>query len=156
MNLVQTSQDGGDPFCETLQRMVAAVFIMSDVNGDMSETVSAGELSATFDWLSQDPENEELLPIESAVIWVMQPLGSIVDEFGGAEAIISMVDADGSGEVDEEELMWAVGSLCGGDYYYGDYDYWVYYSDWYEYPDYPDYPYTPYYYWSEEEEEQGP
>ena len=74
----------------------------------------------------------------------MQPLGGMVEEVGGAEAIISLVDADGSGEVDEEELTWAIGSMCEGDYYYGDYDYWYYYySDWSYYYDYS-YPGNPY------------
>ena len=47
MALVQTGQEG-DPFCEVMQRMIGSIFIMSDEYGDQSESVSVGELEATF------------------------------------------------------------------------------------------------------------
>ena len=146
MALLETGQEG-DPFCEIMQRMIASIFIMSDVYGDQSESVSAGELEATFEWLSQDYEAlYEEDPLAAALIWTLEPLTDFVNgpEVGGPAAVIGMIDGEmgnGDGEVTEDELMAALGGLCEdyyggyyyGDYYYGGYYYGDYYYDYYDY-----------------------
>ena len=169
MELVQTEAAQEEEMCTVIQRLIASVFILSDTYGDNSESVSVEELEGTFEWLSQEPDEEVLSPLECAVIWTMEPLVTMVYSVGGPAEIHAMLDFDGSGDITEEELMAVLQPMCGGGYYddyywYGDYygDYWYddyWYDDyWYDdywYGDYADYWYDDYwyddYYWADAE-----
>ena len=82
-----------------MQRLVASIFILSDVYGDQSDTVSLAELEATFEWLSQEPDETTLTPLENAVIWTMEPLVTMVYSVGGPAEVHAMLDFDGSGDI---------------------------------------------------------
>ena len=124
MALVQTGQEG-DPFCEVILRMIGSVFILSDVYGNQSESVSAGELEASFEWLSQDPE-QMADPLEAAIVWALEPLTNLVysEEVGGPAAVIQMIEdevGNGDGEVTENEFVAFFEGFCED--YYGYYYY---------------------------------